>query len=109
MRIFKQLGFAFIVIALVLLFRKYPTLGVILAIIWFSRKFMKRSNHSSKAKVRELHQINQNVEKLSIVIAQLIENYQFYSPKSDNPSYLEDQGLTKVSQNEEAISSKPYY
>ncbi len=72
MRIFKQLGFVLIIIALVILFQKYPTLGIILAILWFSKRFFKSKRKSSGATVRELREINKNLDALTTILTQLI-------------------------------------
>lgn len=87
MRIFKQIGFVFIVIALVMLFRKYPTLGIILAVLWLSRRFFKTKKKSSSASTSQLRQINQNLDNLVVVLSRFEARLDTAQPPNSEDPY----------------------
>ena len=111
MRIFKQIGFVFIIIALALLFQRYPTVGAILAIVYVGRRIFRFRKKSSKKNARELHQINQNLERLNTILSTLLVSRlpQSTPPESSDDFYREERtNSSSTKTGDDSASVLPY-
>jgi len=100
MKILNQIGQIILLIAVIMLFQKYPIIGSILLIYWLSKKFTKKKKKTNHMFQKEISNISNSLNIISQTLMNLTNSISeiFLSGNQDvnNNLFLESNNIENI-------------